>query len=93
MGVYVPDTEQVKLYFELGLGEYCGVENDATSLSENPKAFEDWLAYHDQALRERIARNIERDEYIYGDSPLLIEGKFVWGAAIRIAARIARGEA
>lgn len=95
MSIYVPETEQVKLYFELGVGEYSGVENDATSLSENPKAFEDWLAAHDQALREQIAEEIEARRNEPGQIEMADRfGGYHAGqsAGFDLAARIARGE-
>lgn len=84
-----PTTEQV-------LGAYLLATVTATGFSENRAVkaatpqFYRWLAAHDQALRERIAEEIERDII-----PDLHDNKGgfcpdCW--AVHEAARIARGE-
>ena len=83
-----PTTEQV-------LGAYLLATVTATGFSENRAVkaatpqFYRWLAAHDQALREQIARNIEVEMRRHDHAQ---SGFSAVGDAYAHAARIARGE-
>ena len=83
-----PTTEQV-------LGAYLLATVTATGFSENRAVkaatpqFYRWLAAHDRALREQIARNIEVEMRRHDHAQL---GFSAVGDAYAHAARIARGE-
>ena len=86
---YTPDDEDVEDYFSLGATEYkLGIS--AISEDEARAAYRRWLAAHDRALRERIAREIEVMR-IGSDAGRGSEVIAAHDSALSRAARITRG--
>ena len=89
-----PDGEDVEDYFALGAVEYK-VGERGLPISEAHDAYRAWLAAHDRALREQIARDIEARRNEPGQIELADRfGGYHAGqsAGLDLAARIARGE-
>ena len=92
-----PEGEEVEDYFALGAVEYK-VGERGVSISEAHDAYHAWLTAHDRALREQIARDIEK-HYLGPDSGRCFDGRDAPDAAeraafdegLQVAARIARG--
>ena len=81
MSDWMPDDDDVEVYFALGATEYK-VGGGGMSISEAHDAYRAWLAAHDRELRERIAQDIEAYA-VFLDRALYPASTF---------ARIARGE-
>ena len=87
---YTPSMEEVRTAYKAGGGYRW---------PERGEYFDRWLAAHDRALREQIARDIEQ-HYLGPDSGRRFDGRDAPDAAereafdegLQVAARIARGE-
>ena len=76
---YTPDDEDVELNFALGVVTYALWNGDSIPLSEAHDAYRGWLAAHDKALREQIARAIEdRREHFIAETRLALGGLPAW---------------
>lgn len=92
---YTPDTGAVRAAYTRAMRQAF-----IASTSEHIEEFDRWLAAHDRALREQIARDIEahataREDVLFERMRDPLPGDYVAKGntdGLRLAARIARGE-
>lgn len=88
MSEWTPTDDEVEDMFVTG---WCCCDTDPATAGARPSdAYRRWLAAHDRALREQIAREIEN--VITREASHLLPQNPYHNGGLRRAARIVRGE-